>query len=121
MLKSNQILPFNKQLALCFFFIGVAAISFASMGGRGGRPKTSPSVNLSLTPFKPSSLFTLKAGPSYHGTLFNEIKTDNSIQLNSLITYQKGNTTYILPYKHKISVTTDKSNQSLNLKVTFRR
>ena len=114
---------FHKQLAFCVMFVGVAAISFASMGGRGVKPKTSPLLNLGFTPTKPNSIFTLKAGPTYRGsTLFNEIKTDNAIQLNSIVTYQKGNTTYILPYKHKISVSTSKSTmQIVNLGVTIRR
>ncbi len=114
----------QKRLICLVLSVGIAAIAFAgeSLGGGGGdKPKVSLISNFALSPFKANTGFTLKAGPSYRGSsLFNEPKTADFLMVNSVITYQKGNTTYILPYKHKVSITAAKSNlQAVN--VTIRR
>lgn len=120
MLKSSKIVSLRKKIAFSILFIGLAAFSFASMGG-GSKPKAS-SLNLVFSPVRITSAFTLKAGPSYHGsTIFNDVKANDFISFNSIITYQKGNTTYILPYKHRVSVSAAKSNlQIVNLSVNIR-
>lgn len=123
MLKRLNILSLtlNKQIACFILFTGLGIYSFGSMGG-GNKPKsTSPSSQLGFTPVRTTNGFTLKAGPHYRGSsIFGETKTNTSIMFNSVVTYQKGNTTYILPYKHKISLSGAKSNlQAVNLKVNI--
>ncbi len=54
--------------------------------------------------FKNSLNFNLKNGLKYTGSLItNSVTTTPSIY-NYLVTYQKGNSVYILPYKQKICV-----------------
>ena len=49
-----------------------------------------------------NTLFTLRAGAAYKGSLNSfEIAPQQTI-VRSLVTYQKGNTTFIYPYKYKI-------------------
>ncbi|HEY4156035.1 MAG TPA: hypothetical protein VGM24_11425, partial [Puia sp.] len=39
------------------------------------------------------------------GTLMNfRPQADNRISLNAMITYQRGNTTFILPYQYKVTI-----------------
>jgi hypothetical protein len=86
--------------------LGFAGLAFASMGGEK-RNKKSSKVTADFTPIKTSSGFTLKAGPSYKGSMiFTQEKTSNRLSFNTLITYQKGNTTYIMPYNHKVNIGT---------------
>jgi hypothetical protein len=120
MLNNMKILSLRKKIGFSLLFTGLAAFSFASMGGGGTKPKASVSSAL-FTPIRATSVFTLKAGPSYRGSnIFNNTKVDNFITFNSVITYQKGNTTYILPYKHRVSISAGKSNlQVVNLRVNI--
>ena len=48
------------------------------------------------------SFFTLKPGVVYKGSFNNVEKAPQQTTLQSIITFQKGNTTFILPYKHKV-------------------
>jgi hypothetical protein len=50
------------------------------------------------------SHFTLQPGFNYHGSFNNVLKTQQQTSIQSIITYQKGNATFIYPYQHKISV-----------------
>lgn len=49
-----------------------------------------------------NSFFTLKPGFVYKGSFNNVEKAPQQTTLQSIITYQKGNTTFIYPYKHKV-------------------
>ena len=119
MLKKITILTVSqsKKLLLSLLFTGAAAISFAGIGD-GGKSK----VTSLFTPVKITNGFTLKAGHNYRSTIFTEErKQPNYLQLNSMVTYQKGNVTYILPHNQKISVSAGKSNlQAINLRVNIR-
>ena len=48
------------------------------------------------------NLFSLKPGVVYKGSFNNVEKAPQQTTLQSIITFQKGNTTFILPYKHKV-------------------
>ena len=79
--------------------IGLVALAWASSGG--GKKKTSSNLKSGFTPIRTYKGFTLKAGPQYMGsrTIFSQ--KGNSTLQNTLVTYQKGNTVYILPYKYR--------------------
>lgn len=113
----------GKKLLLSALFVGLAAFSFASMNDDdgGNKAKIIAPWHSSFGPIRITNSFTLKAGPNYHGsTIFNEERKPSYIQLNSLVTYQKGNVTYIIPYNSKVSVSTGRSNlQAINLKVNI--
>ncbi len=47
----------------------------------------------------------LKSGITYHGSyLLNQTQTSNSIVSDEILSYKKGNTIYLLPYKQKIFI-----------------
>ena len=90
-----------QKVLVCTVLIGFAVLTFASMGG-GKKSKTTPVKN-DFVPIRTSNGFTLKSGPLYKGSsIISQEKSRNTIVLNSLMTYQKGNTTYILPMKKKV-------------------
>lgn len=107
-----------RKSAICFALTAMAFLAFASSGGGGGdKGKNNPITN-QFTPIRTSGGFTLKAGPTYRGSLlFNQEKKKDVISFNSVVTYQRGNTTYILPYKSKVSLPANKNCFKSNLNV----
>jgi hypothetical protein len=54
---------------------------------------------------KNSIPFNLKSGLSYRGSFFtNSQKIGNTMVSDAYISYKKGNTIYILPYKQKVLI-----------------
>ncbi len=81
--------------------------TLSALADRGiGRKSTKSKITLNIS--TPSTLrnslsLNLKTGLRYTGSVFvNQKAFGNSIVSNSLITYQKGNTVYIIPYKQKV-------------------
>jgi hypothetical protein len=112
MLFPGSILKANptRKIAICFGLIAIAAITFGSSGG-GGKNRNALSFNKDFTTIRTSGGFTLKAGPVYRGSqLLNMQKQNDGILLTSIVTYQRGNTTFILPYKYRMSRPVAKSN-----------
>lgn len=94
----------KKIFAIAILFCIVSEV-WADRGvGRKGKNKTILNINL------PSNIrnlisINLKSGLTYKGNLLNSHKIlGNSIINTTIVTYQKGNTTYIIPYKNKITV-----------------
>jgi hypothetical protein len=96
---------FTKKLLTIALLFSIAQVAMADRGiGKKNKNKTILNIATPST-LRNSIAFNLKSGLSYKGSLLTSTKTvGNSIIANSLITYQKGNTTYIIPYKHKIAV-----------------
>jgi hypothetical protein len=93
-----------KILFLAAIFNGIMLTGFAD---RGVGKKSKPKVTLNIATNTPSSAlsFNLKSGLQYKGSLLNNVTTTgSSITYNTLVTFQKGNTIYIIPYKQKILV-----------------
>ncbi len=85
--------------------ITASLAAFANLGD-GGKRSFTHHKNL-LTDHSVSynfKTFSLKSGYSYRGdNIFAMPKCDSRfIMLNTVVTYQKGNTTYILPLKKKV-------------------
>jgi hypothetical protein len=104
----------------------VAVLAFASKGG-GGKKKI-PALKNDFVPIRTTSGFTLRSGVSYSGShIFGVEKNDKSFSFNTVVTYQKGNTIYILPYKYKVNTpafntNSAKSNfQMLNFKIKIHK
>jgi hypothetical protein len=104
MLKKAQII-----LAACVLL----SISPSALADRGAIKKSKSKAGINLNIKTPVSLrnsisFNLKSGLVYKGSTLGSNTNTNSnmgIRLNTgTVTYQKGNTIYILPYKHKIAV-----------------
>ena len=90
------------------FLIGLSVVAFASLGD--GKTKGKKSSLLNSKPTITPGKFTLKSGYQYRGSqIINQQNQNNTFTRNSLVTYQKGNMTYILPVKtvipQKIKVT----------------
>jgi hypothetical protein len=103
-----KIIPMNtftKKLLTIALLFSIVQVAFADRGfGKKNRNVTVLNI---YTPSKlrNSIAFNLKSGLSYKGSLLSNTTTvGNSLIANSLVTYQKGNITYIIPYKHKIVV-----------------
>jgi hypothetical protein len=106
MLLNNQIPSFLKTLRLItvsLLLFAVTALAFASKGG--GEKKKHRDYENSFTPINAASSFTLKKSPLYSGsTVIIHPQADNRLSMNAMITYQRGNTTFILPYQYKVSI-----------------
>ena len=90
-------LVLTRKLAT-LFLIGLSVAAFATLGDGKSKGKRSSLLNskLTITPGK----FTLKSGYQYRGSqIINQQNQNNTFTRNSLVTYQKGNMTYILPVK----------------------
>jgi len=80
------------------FLIGLSVAAFATLGDGKSKGKRTSLLNSksTITPGR----FTLKSGYQYRGSqIINQQNQNNTFTRNSLVTYQKGNMTYILPVK----------------------
>ena len=116
MLTSKTILtPFSKKMLTSILLVAAGIFAIASMGGGGSKAKDK-SVKPEFTPIRTTNGFTLKAGPAYHGSfLLGQERNKNLVLLNSIVTYQKGNTTYIIPCKYKVQTAVSPANSNLQL------
>lgn len=110
----------TRKLLVSILLVAVVGLAFASKGGGGDKKKSNnPALKTNFTPIRTTSGLTLKAGPSFSGNFSLGVeKKDNYVSFNTLITYEKGNSTYILPYRYKINNSLflhNSSNSSLQL------
>jgi len=98
---------FIKKAAIILALVSVTTVVFADRGTgkRSNKAKTSLNIAPSSGSLKNSILANIKNGLSYKGS-FSTARQSGSTGVfsNTLITYQKGNTTYILPYKNKLAI-----------------
>lgn len=96
----------TRKLAT-ILLLGLSVVAFATLGdGKSKGKKSLLNSKPTITPGK----FSLKSGYQYRGSqVLNQQKDNNNFTLNSLVTYQKGHMTYIMPVKtvipQKIKVT----------------
>ena len=96
-----------KKISVFVALLSVTVGAFADRGiGKKAKSKTILNINTnSNTTLKSSIAANIKAGLTYKGSLVTNTTFSNStITKTTLVTYQKGNTTYIIPYKQKIAV-----------------
>ena len=95
---------YSKIAAIILLFCIVTFVAIADRGGFGRKNKIHFNI-ITLNTLKSSIAFNLNAGLIYKGnTTLNQQLIGNSIFTNSIVSYQKGNTFYILPYKQKILI-----------------
>ena len=84
---------------------GVAFSALADKGiGKKNKTKVTLNINTSNS-LRNSISLNLKSGLKYTGSLLvNQQYEGNVILSNTLLTYQKGNTVYIIPHKQIIAV-----------------
>ncbi len=98
----NQV---TKSMLILCILSGNMLISLADRG-IGKKSKNKITLNIPTNnSFKNALTFNLKTGLKYKGSILKDVKTENhSLISTNLVTYQKGNTVYIIPYKQKIIV-----------------
>lgn len=95
----------SKFILLLGVFCGTMLLSYADRGySKKARTRTSLNVE-SRGGFKNNLSLNLNSGLKYKGSLISNTKSGNPFVSNNLITYQKGNTIYILPAYQKILLT----------------
>jgi hypothetical protein len=101
-LKMRQ---FTKSILLFAILFGNMLTSFAD---RGKREKVKNKVTLNIntaSTFKNSLCLNLKTGLKYKGFLSTTPTPTSGVMMNAnIITYQKGNTVYVVTNKQKIVV-----------------
>ncbi len=103
----------KKTIRILLFTTLLSGVLFTSFADRGvGKKKNKVVLNIKMPgTFQSSLYFNLRNGLKYNGSLINisksSVRTTNG-STNTLITYQKGNSIYILPYKQKVFVADSK-------------
>ena len=121
MLKPNNIAmrKLTRKLLISTVMVAVFGLAFASKGGGGEKKAANNPLKTNFTPIRTNSYFTLKAGPTFSNTVvLGSEKKNNVLSINTLVTYEKGNMMYIIPYKYKINNNLflhNSSNSSLSL------
>jgi hypothetical protein len=117
-----------RKALVSTLLVAVVGLALASKGG-GGDKKSSNNIPLktNFIPIRTSNGFTLKSGPSYAGSyMLGQQKTKNLVSFNTVITYQQGNSIYILPYRYKVSSSVylnggANTNQVLDLRIRMHK
>ncbi len=98
----------SGKILIVALLLSVGNISFADRGaGKKSKAKTLLNINTANSNSLKSSLaLNIKSGLSYKGSMLAGQRTSASGSLisSTLLTYQKGTTTYIIPFKQKITV-----------------
>jgi hypothetical protein len=91
-----------RKSATTLALLGVVSIAFASLGDGGGvkgkkKPATRPVVAVKAADF------TLRNNFRYRGSKILSTEQDKKfVMYNTVVKYQKGNTIYVMPIKHKV-------------------
>ena len=93
-----------KLITAVLISASVAAFATLGDGSKDKGKRTTPKNLLSIKPYPYNfKSFSLRSGYNYRGsTVFNNAPQHKYIVLNTVVTYEKGNTTYILPLKKKV-------------------
>lgn len=95
----------GRKLAVLFLITVSAVASFATLGD-GNKTSTLPKKKLlSGKSNIKQNTFTLRSGYTFKGNQVINSQTDKRyIRLNTVVTVQKGSTTFIVPLKKKVGV-----------------
>jgi hypothetical protein len=85
--------------------VALASISFSGMTDEKNKGNKYSLKNLSLLSHRTLSLSTVKLNLLFKGSnIVTQKTTPTGLEINSLLYYNSGNTTYIMPYKFKVKV-----------------
>lgn len=105
-----------KKSIISGAMIGLVALALASSGGGDKKKKSETASMPEFTPIRTTNGFTLRSGLSYSGSsILNTSQNKNYITRDMVVTYQKGNTVYILPHKSRVSTVSGNFKSNLNL------
>jgi hypothetical protein len=95
---------YSKIVAVVLLVCGVCLFAFADRGGFVKKNKTHLNIQTNGN-LKNSIQFNLRSGLTFRGSfLTNKEQIGNNMVSDAYISYRKGNTVYILPYKQKILI-----------------
>ncbi len=96
------------KIMLALLLASAADIAFGSFTGTTeDKAKNIYSLkNFNRNFYKSASPFSLRSGFQYSGSRLIAVKKESNgdLTINSMMRFEKGNTTYIYPYKHKVPV-----------------
>ena len=97
-----------KKAKMILIVLMLSGIGFSAMADKGIGKKNKSKVTLNINTgnsLRNSISVNLKSGLKYTGSLLvNQQINGTSYLSNTLLTYQKGNTVYIIPHKQIIAV-----------------
>lgn len=95
-----------KMLLVVLMLSGIGFSAMADKGiGKKNKSKVSLNINTGKSSLRNSISVNLKTGLRYTGNLLVNQQVDGKTLINTtLLTYQKGNTVYIIPHKQIIVV-----------------
>ncbi len=95
---------YSKITFVILIFCGVCFLASADRGGFVKKNKTQLNIITQGT-LRNSIAFNLKSGIYYKGSfLLNKQQIGSTLVNDAFVSYKKGNTIYILPYKQKIAI-----------------
>ena len=112
-INQSTILRIARRTAVGFMLAACAVSAFAVLGDKGKNSKSRSlltSENVLITPGN----FSLRSNYNFRGSqVINTARPGQYINVNTVFTYQKGNSTYIVPLRKKIYITTSTSGITL--------
>ncbi len=98
-----------KKLSIAFLFLIAVKLAFASIGVSGISDDKFKTNKYSLKNFSSLrhtfSLNSLKSRLHYTSSdVYSQSNFNSSTQMNSMMRYDRGNTTYIMPFNYKVKV-----------------
>ena len=96
-----------KKLSVAILLVFATHMALASFTGTAEKKSSTifSLKNFNKNFYKTASPFSLRAGFTFKGfqVLSQKKESNGDITHNSMMRFEKGNTTYIYPYKHKVS------------------
>jgi hypothetical protein len=113
-INQSTILKIVRRATVVLLLAASAVSAFAILGDKGKTPKSQTGLtNKNFT--VPRGSFSLKSNYNFRGSqIANPTRSAQYINLNTVFTYQKGNTTYVVPLKKKIFITTGTAGFTIN-------
>jgi hypothetical protein len=96
-LTATKIKRLIKRKIATAVLVTASVAAFATLGDGGKKEKSLSSTEFTTRSFSLRSTYNYKSN-----NLFSTSKPQKYIMLNTVVTYQKGNATYILPLKKKV-------------------
>ena len=113
-INRSTILRIVRRAAVALSLAGCAISAFAVLGEKGKTPRNRSLLSNETFAVARGS-FSLKSSYNYRGSqVINPTQKNEYINLNTVVTYQKGNTTYVVPLKKKIFITTQSAGFTIN-------
>ena len=113
-INQSTILKIARRTAVVSLLAVCAISAFAVLGDKGKTPKSRSLLsNQNFTVVRGS--FSLKSNYNFRGSqVIDPTEKNEYINLNTVVTYQRGNTTYVVPLKKKIFITTQSAGFTIN-------